>query len=169
MSATEAQLRKQIADHEAKLESLRAKLAKITAPKGERPPTTGLDLLWKEALPICRNRSTKHQCRTEWNKIPKAERPTLQETIDALKAWNRSDEWKKDGNAYVPALHRWIKNRGWESIPASGAVRSRHVSPTPKPLPEPVDPNDLVTDRAELKALLSLDPIQNDQAEQPKG
>lgn len=157
---TEARLRRQIAEGEAKLDALRAKLAKLVAKKaGEKAPATGLELLWKEALPIARNRSTKHQCRTEWNRIPVTERPSIQEMIDALKAWNRSEEWRKDGNAYVPALHRWIKHRGWESVPEVAKAPSRHRT-TPKPVPVTSD-DEAITDRAELAKFLSITPDRN--------
>jgi hypothetical protein len=88
-------------------------------------------------LPIARTRSSKHQCRTEWIRIPKHERPTIQEAIDALKVWNRCEQWKKDGNAYVPGLHRWIKARQWENLPETSAERdaAARYRTTPKSLP----------------------------------
>ena len=79
-------LRKQVAAAEATLEILRAKLAKIDAELNHTPaPVSGLDLLWKAALPMARTRSSKVQCRTQWNRIPLAERPTVQTASDALK------------------------------------------------------------------------------------
>lgn len=137
LATQSTKLRRQIAESEATLENLKAKLAAVEAKLTGKPAATvnGLDLLWKIALPIARNRSTKQQCRVEWNKIPKGERPPVQTLLDALKIWNRSTEWKKDGNSFVPGLHRWIKNRAWEDLPEVEAASSRYRS-VPKPLPQ---------------------------------
>lgn len=119
-------LKAEIASTEAHLARLLARLAKLEG----KPVVTGLDMLWQAALPIARTRSSKEKCRTEWNKIPKGIRPTTAELLTALKVWNRCDEWKKDGNAYVPGLHRWIKARQWEWLPES------NERPAPKPRPK---------------------------------
>ena len=148
-------LRKQIATLEATLSGLRLKLAKIEANlTGSPEPISGLDVLWKTAYPIARNRSSKQQCRIEWNRIPKAERPPVEEIIKALKIWNRSEDWKKDGNSFVPGLHKWIKNRCWEDLPdvpqPSARYQNIHKTSAPHPPTEPV------TDSAEIAALLAL-------------
>ena len=132
-------LRQQLATAEATAENLRHKIAAHQAKlDGSPPPVSGLDLLWKTALPIARTRSSKIQCRTEWNRIPKDQRPTVQFALDCLKIWNRCEEWKKDGNTFVPALHRWIKNRQWENLPESSRydplARYRKADPAPPPL-----------------------------------
>ncbi len=167
MSAAKAQLqsqaeslRKKLAASEATSEILRGKLAKIVAQLDNAPaPVTGLDLLWKAALPMSRTRSSKVQCRTQWNRIPVDERPTVQAAIDALKVWNRCSEWKKDGNLYAPGLHRYIQNRMWEDLPegyspGDGLARYRSV---PKPLPQH-DPSEEITDPAEIAKFLSMKP-----------
>lgn len=145
MSASKAQLqaqaealRKKLAVGEAAQEILRSKLAKIEAQLDGAPvPVTGLDLLWKAALPTARLRSSKMQCRTEWNRIPKSDLPTVLAAVAALKAWNRSQEWKNEGNRFVPGLHKFIKNRMWEDLPegstSDGMARYRNA---PKPLPQ---------------------------------
>lgn len=110
-------LRRKIAVAEATLQTLRDKLAKTEAKiTGAPTPLTGLDHLWKAALPKSRERSSKQLCRVEWNRIPSGERPTIPEAITALKAWNRCEQWRKDSHDYVPGLHRWIKARMWEEI-----------------------------------------------------
>lgn len=130
-------LRRRIAEGEADLDNLKAKLAVIEAKLTGQPAAlvSGLDLLWKIALPTARNRSSKQQCRVEWNRIPKAERPPVQTLLDALKIWNRCTEWKKDGHSFVPGLHRWIKHRCWEDLPEVEAAPSRYRA-TPKILPK---------------------------------
>jgi hypothetical protein len=146
LAADAGRLRIQIADAEATLGTLRSKLAKIEAQlAGQSAPENGLEILWKTALPIARTRSSKQQCRVEWNRIPKHERPTLQTALDALRIWNRCEEWKKDGNAYVPGLHRWIKSRQWENLP-EGSDRdvAARYRVTPKPIPQTA-PEDIAT------------------------
>lgn len=157
LHAQAAKLRRQIADGEAAVDQLRAKLAIIEAKLTGGPlPLSGLGILWQTALPMARQRSSKIQCRSEWNRIPKDERPRVEELLAALKIWNRCDEWKKDGNTYVPGLHRWIKARQWENLPevASRIAPSRYRN-TPKPVPAS-NPADEITDRAEIAAFLSL-------------
>lgn len=129
-------LRRQVADAETSLGHLKSKLARVEAQlAGDSAPETGLDQLWKLAMPTARTRSSKFQCRTEWNRIPKHERPTVQIAVDALRIWNRCEEWKKDGNAFVPGLHRWIKARQWENLPETSRhnPHARYQSPPPPP------------------------------------
>ena len=79
-------LRRKIAVAEATLQTLRDKLAKTEAKiTGSPTPVTGLDLLWKAALPKSRERSSKQLCRVEWNRISSSERPAIPEAITALK------------------------------------------------------------------------------------
>ena len=141
-------LRRQLADAEATVSALKLKIAKAEAKlTGEPVPVSGLEMLWHAALPIARNRSSKQQCRIEWNKIPKGDRPTIETLVNALKIWNRSDEWRKDGHSFVPGLHRWIARRCWEDLPEVEAARSR----TPKarsldistPLPDAATPEEI--------------------------
>ena len=151
-------LRSQIAEAQAKLETQQARLAKIEAQLDGKPaPTTGLDLLWDAALPIARTRSSKIQCRTEWNRIPVSERPKVADAVAALKIWNRSEEWRKDGNSYVPVLHRWIKNRQWENLPeVVRVVPSARYSTPQKPIP--ADDSETVSDPEEIARFLGLKP-----------
>jgi hypothetical protein len=119
-------LRKKLGDAEAVVDQLRAKLAVLEAKLTGGPvPVSGLEILWQTALPTSRERSSKHLCRQEWNRLPKGERPRVDEIITALKAWNRSTEWKKDGHQFAPGLHKFIKNRMWESLPEGGVAPSR--------------------------------------------
>jgi hypothetical protein len=150
-------LRRQIAAAESRLEAMREKLARAIAAQGEpvARTLTGLDQLWAITPTLGRNRSTKQQCRAAWAKIPAAERPTIAELLAAMKAWAASDDWKKDGGTFVPALHRWIKNRAWESIPESAPAPSRYRT---LPKPAPAQPaGDGVTDPAEIARLLTID------------
>ena len=151
LNAQVNRLARQVAEAEAALGSLRAKLARAEARlTGSPAPETGLELLWKSALPIARIRSSKYRCRVEWNRIPQHERPTVKTALSALHAWNRCDEWKKDSNQFAPGLHRFIKERLWEDVPESPSAASRYRSTPPPAPPEQTD-----EDRAALLEFLS--------------
>lgn len=154
---TAGQLLRNIAETEATLGTLRAKLAKLEAAEaGEAPPLCGLDLLWAAALPMSRQRSSKHRCRGAWARLPAAVRPPIAVAVAALKAWNRCDEWYKNDNMFAPGLHRFIADRMWEDLPESSKADplARYRS-TPKPLPaKPADEAELSP--AEIARLLSL-------------
>jgi hypothetical protein len=157
IATTLTQLRKKLADTEATASGLKLKIAQMEAQiTGQPVPLSGLDALWKVALPIARNRSSKHLCRKAWNLIPKGERPEVETMISALKVWNRSLEWKKDGNQFVPALDRWIKERRWEDLPEVPTPSARYVT-IPKPT-QKADPDQEITDPAEIAKFLSIQP-----------
>lgn len=87
---------------------------------GKPGPSSGSDFTdehWKAAPTRSRQRTTKKQCEDQWKKIKAPERPTIAEFRDALAVWGRSEEWRKDDGEYVPALHRLIQRRFWESLP----------------------------------------------------
>jgi hypothetical protein len=110
-------IRRQVAQAEAALGSLRAKLAKAEAKDSSGwldTPTCGLDALWAAALPMSRQRSSKHRCRVAWARLPKSERPPLALAIAALETWNRCEQWRGNDNLYAPGLHRFISERMWE-------------------------------------------------------
>jgi len=166
MSAADDKLRtahnrllKEIAELEASLGDQRSKLAQIEAKlTGSPPPKTGLDLLWDAALPKARERSSKHECRIQWSRIPHAERPTISQAVSALQIWNKSDGWKSEGGLYCPGLDKFIKRRQWECLPESAAPLSRYRPPPPKPAAVH-QPEDLITDRLEIARLLSINPL----------
>jgi hypothetical protein len=131
-----AQLRKRIAETEATLGDLKEKLARILAKvnPSDVAAVSGLDLLWKAALPKCRERSSRHQCRVAWHRIPKDERPPIAEAVEALKSWNRCEEWTRDRGQFAPSLHRFISERRWEDVPqVPKALATYHRKPAPKP------------------------------------
>lgn len=160
LAADAAKLRVKIAEAEALVQTLRNRLAKIEAQEsGEPAPQTGLDMLWKAALPISRTRSSMLLCRKAWNLIPAADRPKISDLIAALVAWNSCEEWKKDGNQYAIALDRWIRERRWENLPETKSERDglARYRVAPKTTPAP-PPEDAVTDRESIAELLSLRP-----------
>lgn len=155
LRATENRLRRELADAEATVSDISIKLAGVVAQLGgESVPVSGIDALWKVALPTARTRSSKHKCRKAWNLIPKAQRPEIETMINALKVWNRCPEWKRDGNQFVPALDKWIKERRWEDLPEVSEAPSR-ARTLPKVIVQS-DPSEAVTDREEIASLLRM-------------
>ena len=149
-------LRRQLATLEAKAEIVRVKIKRMAAKEAGAPCiTTGLDLLWNAALPNSRTRSSKLQCRTEWNRIPVSERPSVADALAALKIWNRTSQWKEEGGKFAPGLHRFIKNRLWESLPDLPKPMARY-SPAPAAPAKPTTPDEPITDRAEIARLLRV-------------
>ena len=155
--ATIESIRRQLAESEANTGGLRAKLAKLEAAETGNPtPVCGLDLLWDAALPVSRQRSSKHLCRKAWARIPSAERPTIREAVEALKAWNRCDQWFLNDNIYAKGVDKYISQRLWECIPekAKGAPMHRNMS-NPQP-PTRQAAGEGITDPAEIARLLGI-------------
>lgn len=131
-------LRKEIAALEAKLGGLREDLARLEREEGDTSPLSGLDMLWSEALPKSRERSSRQQCRMEWHRLAKADRPKIDVAVAALRAWNKCEQWTKDGNAYAPGLHQFIKRRLWEDVPQVRDPIAKYRAPKPAaPAPKP--------------------------------
>ncbi len=150
-------LRKQLADAEATVSGLKLKIAQAEAKlTGQPVPVSGLDALWKVALPISKTRSSKQLCRKAMNLIPKGERPTIEVMVHALKIWNRCTEWKKDGNQYALGLDRWIKERRWEDLPEVEQAQSR-TPRTLKPVAQTA-PEEAATAEDIAAAFASLQP-----------
>lgn len=74
------------------------------------------DELWRISPPLARKRSSKKQCKGAWGTIPASTRPSLEKATEALRAWMRDDDWRKENGKFIPGLHRWIANRQWENI-----------------------------------------------------
>lgn len=151
-------LRRELATLEAKADIARTRLAQIEAKLGgPAAPPTGLDLLWNASPEKARQRSSKEACRIAWNRIPKDERPKIEDMIAAMKLWTRCDEWKKDGGQFIPKLDRWIKERRWECAPADTAAPSRARQAPPKPA-APIAADEVITDRSTIREMLGLRP-----------
>lgn len=148
-----AKLRKEIALLEAQLGGLREDLARLERAPGDESPLSGLDLLWKAALPKSRERSSRYQCRVAWNSIPKADRPDLEVAVAALRAWNKSEEWSKDGGKFAPGLHLFISRRRWEDVPEVRDPIAKY-RPAKPAAPAPVSKAEDFASEAEIAAIL---------------
>jgi hypothetical protein len=151
LEAEIARVRKEIAEQEAVLGGLKEKLARLLKQQNPADQTavSGLDLLWKAALPISRQRSSKHQCRVAWHRLPANERPTIEVAVAALKAWNQCDQWTKDRNAYAKGLHLFIQFRMWEDVPQVSDPLGKYRAPksaAPAPAPEELASPDVVAE-----------------------
>lgn len=85
----------------------------------------GLVRFWSSVLPKGRARSSLRECLIVWESDNLEEMAV--QVIAALEAWNRSDDWTKEGGEFVLGAHRWLKRAKYESPPEQA----------------PHDPNDL--------------------------
>jgi hypothetical protein len=159
LQAQAEKLRNQLAAAQAVVDDLKAKLERIERKAtGEPPRETGLEMLWKAAPPMARTRSSKFKCRQKWNRIPESERPRISEVINAMRAWSRCWDWKKDGGMFVPGLDKWIQERRWENLPedtAGSSARSFEApkKPDPAPAEEPATAEEIAAALAPLKSM----------------
>jgi hypothetical protein len=72
---------------------------------------------WNSAPERARRRSSRKQVADEWKKIKKKDRPDKETIVNAIEAWNKCDDWTKDGGSFVPGLHLWLKNEKWLDLP----------------------------------------------------
>ncbi len=162
LHAQAEKLRNQLAAAQATVDDLKAKLSRIDRKiTGEPPKETGLDMLWKAAPPMARTRSSKHKCRQQWLRIPESERPKIAEVINAMRAWSRCWDWKKDGGLFVPGLHKWIAERRWENLPedqsAGSQARKFEAAPaTPQSSPQdPLSEDQMPATAADIAAVFA--------------
>ena len=71
------------------------------------------------------------RARREWDKLaPDAQ---LQgEIAQAIDAWIRSHEWRRDDGRFIPKPSNWLRNKRWRDVPGIAAP-----SPQPEPTPAP--------------------------------
>lgn len=154
LEAQAARLRKDYAAAQATADVLRARLSRAEARlSGEPMPETGLDLLWEAAPPMARKRSSKFKCRQAWLRVPQAQRPRVSTLVDAIRAWSRDPEWRKDDGQFVPALDRWIRERRWEDLPENQRPIVR--APQSKPITHQVPDGDTPATPEEIAAVLA--------------
>ncbi len=88
----------------------------ISRPAGpDKPAIEGaLKRIWDAAPPKARERSSRRECR-EALRLSKTTVGETDTIIDAVELWKQTEDWK---GGFVPALHRWLRNRKWEDVPA---------------------------------------------------
>jgi len=47
--------------------------------------------------------------------------------LHAIRAWSKSHNWQKDGGQFVPALDRWLRDRGYEDLPHGYAAAQKRT------------------------------------------
>lgn len=135
-----------IADTEAEKSIVRSN--DRTRPAG---PDWSLLAIWNEAPKKSRERSSKRQVDTEWRRIPKKDRPTIEETVAALKAWKGSEKWSE---GYAEGLHLWIRNRQWENIPEDSPVIGPGFATRRRKTPSATEPREGEVDASEALRIL---------------
>ncbi len=69
----------------------------------------GFDAFWL-VWPKCR-RVGKKQAMQQWESVPTDLYKTICLAVDRQK---KQPSWNKDGGAYIPYPHRWLRDRRWE-------------------------------------------------------
>jgi len=73
-----------------------------------------LDLIWKSATSKGKERSSKVKLAKEWKKIPKDQKPTLEQLSVSLTAWGKSQKWQE---GYSEGIHIWVQDQQWQNEP----------------------------------------------------
>jgi hypothetical protein len=84
-----------------------------------------LKIIWNQTPPMGQQWSSPKQLKDEWMKIPAAEHPTKEIVMDALNQWRASEAWQKESGRWVPAIHKWIRDRKWENIPTNQTTSTK--------------------------------------------
>lgn len=82
---------------------------------------------WNSAPERARRRSSRKQVADEWKKIKKSDRPEKETIVNAIEAWNKCDDWTKDGGSFIPGLHLWLKNEKWLDLPEQPAKKKTRI------------------------------------------
>ena len=83
-----------------------------------------VEQIWKEYPQTGRARSTRKKVHTQWKAMPK---DSLDQVLQAIRAWSKSHNWQKDGGQFVPALDRWLRDRGYEDLPHGYAAAQKRT------------------------------------------
>jgi len=83
-----------------------------------------VEQIWKEYPQTGRARSTRKKVHTQWKAMPK---DSLDQVLHAIRAWSKSHNWQKDGGQFVPALDRWLRDRGYEDLPHGYAAAQKRT------------------------------------------
>jgi hypothetical protein len=75
--------------------------------------------LWNNTPKSSRNRSSKKKVAEAWKRVES--KPDQETLLNAINAWCRCEDWKKDSGQFIPGLHIWIKDEKWESLPEAAS------------------------------------------------
>ena len=80
--------------------------------KKQKNYTTEVLQIWEHTPPKGKERSSKKQLQTEWDKVrPK---PDIELVLKRLDDFCKSEEWQKKNGQYVKGIHLWVNARKWE-------------------------------------------------------
>ena len=60
-------------------------------------------------------RTDKQQCLAKWKRYGLDE--IADQVLDAVRAWQQTHDWKKEGGRFIPAPLVWLNGRRWETPP----------------------------------------------------
>ena len=82
-----------------------------------------LESIWKATTPQSRNRSSREKLADAWSKTKN--KPPEITVLRVLALWATCNDWTKDEGQFAPGIHRWVKERKWESEPEGGKFQLR--------------------------------------------
>lgn len=94
------------------------------------------DHLWA-AFPHYGRRSSKHRSRARY--LALRPRPLFADVLAGLKACAASEDWRRDGGRYVPAMEVWIARHGWDSSTATAPPSTDADKPYRHPLTDQLE------------------------------
>lgn len=94
-----------------KTEESKKERSNNSCPKSDEEAMT----LWPIFPSKARTRSSKEAVRKAYRRA--TNKPPINELVAELEKWVACHDWQKDGGQFVPAAHRWIKDRRWEESP----------------------------------------------------
>jgi len=74
-----------------------------------------LESLWKATTPQSRNRSSREKLAEAWDRTKN--KPDSSLVLRVIGLWATCQDWTKENGQYAPGIHRWVKERKWESEP----------------------------------------------------
>ena len=76
--------------------------------------------IWGEYPQIGRTRSSKSQLKEAIAKL--SPMPSVSDVTTSLSLWKKCDQWTKQEGEFVPAVHRFVKDRKFDDPPQSAAA-----------------------------------------------
>lgn len=80
---------------------------------GQQPPRVDdFERLWD----VYPNKQRRRRAEAAWSDVYE-EAPPIDDLVDAVKLWRRTEQWTAEGGRYVPLLHKWLREQRWLEPP----------------------------------------------------
>ena len=101
-----------------------------------------IKMIWESVPAKSRERSSKKDLTSAWQRIKVDKRPPVEVLQNALTAWNLSSTWKQ---GFAEGCHRWVQRRRWEALP--------EAAPEELPIFNKTTPHKGIQEKIEIKKL----------------